>query len=84
MRAEAELRADGVVPEVVRTAPARIYLQVSDDRDHESEPFPDAHGDEVTWCADSVLACEVEYIRADLAPASPAAAKESDAKEAGE
>lgn len=53
-----------VVPVVVRTAPERIWLQVSDDRDHFNEPFP---GEEVTWCADSILQCEVEYVRSDLA-----------------
>ncbi len=56
------------VPLVVKTAPARIWLQVSDDREHNDKPFPaSTHGDEVTWCQDKVLDCEVEYIRADVA-----------------
>lgn len=63
------------VPVVVKTAPERIWLQVSDDRDHDSEPFPDSRGDEVTWCANSVLNCEVEYVRADLATAPPQAGR---------
>jgi hypothetical protein len=54
------------VPTAVATAPERIWLQIGDDRDCMDEPFP---GDEVTWCADSVLGAEVEYVRADLAAA---------------
>lgn len=53
------------VPRAVATAPERIWLQIGDDRAHMDEPFP---GDEVTWCADSVVDAEVEYVRADLAP----------------
>ena len=48
------------------TAPREIWLQVSDEHQDNAEPFPkDAEG--VTWCQDSVLACEVRYVRADLA-----------------
>lgn len=54
--------------ELDRTAPERIFLQISDDDDDRDEPFP--YNDEVTWCADSVVATEVEYVRADLMPAS--------------
>ena len=47
------------------TAPREIWLQVSDEHQDNAEPFPkDAEG--VTWCQDSVLACEVRYVRADL------------------
>lgn len=53
------------VKEAVRTAPKTIYLQISDDEAHLDEPFP--YGEEVTWCADSVVGAEVKYIRADLA-----------------
>jgi hypothetical protein len=49
---------------LTKTAPERIYLQVSDDPDHYNTEFVD---DDVTWCRDSVMACEVEYVRADLA-----------------
>ncbi|HHQ4697421.1 TPA: ASCH/PUA domain-containing protein [Aeromonas veronii] len=55
---------DGVT-ETIRTAPERIWLQVGDQSHYHSEPFPEHH-DEVTWCADSVVACEVPYVRADL------------------
>ncbi|WP_322864363.1 hypothetical protein [Aeromonas allosaccharophila] len=58
------------VTETIRTAPERIWLQVGDqvgDGDHQ---FPEHH-DEVTWCADSVVACEVPYVRADLAGKVP-------------
>jgi hypothetical protein len=48
------------------TAPEKIYLQISDDGAHFHEPFPiDLEG--ITWCADSVLDCEVGYVRADIA-----------------
>lgn len=44
------------------TAPREIWLQVSDEHQDNAEPFPkDAEG--VTWCQDSVLACEVRYVR---------------------
>lgn len=53
------------ITETIRTAPERIWLQVGDQSHYHSEPFPEHH-DEVTWCADSVVACEVPYVRADL------------------
>lgn len=66
--------AGRVVCEMVRTAPDRIWLQVGDESEYRDEPFPpDWHTAEITWCADSVVAAEVPYIRADLACASPAA-----------
>jgi hypothetical protein len=52
------------VRELDRTAPARIYLQISDESDDRDEPFP--HNGEVSWCADSCVSTEVEYIRFDL------------------
>lgn len=54
------------VTETIRTAPERIWLQVGDQPGDSDYPFPDHH-DEVAWCADSVIACEVPYVRADLA-----------------
>lgn len=48
---------------LIETAPKRIYLQI-DDVDCSNEPFP--FGEEITWCWDSVMDCEVEYVRADL------------------
>lgn len=54
------------VTETIRTAPERIWLQVGDQRHYHSEPFP-SDTSEVSWCADSVIACEVPYVRADLA-----------------
>lgn len=59
------------VTETIRTAPARIWLQVGDQSHYHSEPFPSDTGD-VTWCADSVVGCEVPYVRADLIGRSPA------------
>lgn len=54
------------ITETIRTAPERIWLQVGDQSGDSDYPFPEHH-DEVTWCADSVVACEVPYVRADLA-----------------
>ena len=51
-----------------RTAPKRIWLQVSDEAQSRDEPFP-VNNEGITWCADSVLDCEVEYVRADLSSA---------------
>lgn len=53
------------ITETIRTAPERIWLQVGDQSHYHSEPFPEHH-DEVSWCADSVVSCEVPYVRADL------------------
>ena len=53
------------VTETIRTAPERIWLQVGDQGHYHSEPFP-SDTSEVSWCADSVIACEVPYVRADL------------------
>jgi hypothetical protein len=56
------------LPLVQATAPREIWLQVSDDAEDKAEPFPENH-DGITWCQDSVLSCEVRYVRADLAAA---------------
>ncbi|MFM5873955.1 ASCH/PUA domain-containing protein [Aeromonas veronii] len=53
------------ITETIRTAPERIWLQVGDQSSDGDYPSPEHH-DEVTWCADSVVACEVPYVRADL------------------
>jgi hypothetical protein len=54
---------------VTTTAPETIWLQVSDDELDCAEPFPSDDPEGVTWCATSVLSCEVKYVRADtLAP----------------
>lgn len=58
------------ITETIRTAPERIWLQVGDQSHYHSEPFPEHH-DEVSWCADSVMPCEVPYVRADLADKMP-------------
>jgi hypothetical protein len=47
------------------TAPRKIWLQISDDARHHAEPFP--REAEITWCEDSVTACQVGYVRADIA-----------------
>lgn len=52
---------------VVKTAPRRIWIQVSEDKWDKNEPFPDPSED-MTWCQHSVMDCEVEYVRADLVP----------------
>ncbi|MGU5533949.1 hypothetical protein [Aeromonas caviae] len=58
------------VTETIRTAPERIWLQVGDQSHYHSEPFP-SDTSEVSWCADSVVGCEVLYVRADLAGKLP-------------
>jgi hypothetical protein len=58
------------LPLAVSTAPERIWLQIGDDQDYLSEPFPYSAGEEITWCQDSVVAAEVKYIRADIAKAA--------------
>lgn len=54
------------VTETIRTAPERIWLQVGDQSHYHNDPFP-SDTSEVSWCADSVVACEVPYVQADLA-----------------
>lgn len=56
--------------ETIRTAPERIWLQVGDQSHYHSEPFP-SDTSEVSWCADSVVGCEVPYVREDLAGKLP-------------
>jgi len=58
------------ITETIRTAPERIWLQVGDQSHYHSEPFP-SDTSEVSWCADSVVGCEVLYVRADLAGKLP-------------
>lgn len=57
----------GQAPELDRTAPERIWLQVDTDGDPEdrSDTFP--RNGEQTWCEESIGGQEVEYVRADLA-----------------
>lgn len=62
------------VTETIRTAPERIWLQIGDQSHYHSEPFP-SDTSEVSWCADSVVGCEVPYVRADLAATTPEQAK---------
>ena len=57
--------------ELDRTAPKEIYLQISDDGSDFHQPFPRGSGVEITWCEQSVLDCEVRYVRADLTPQQP-------------
>ncbi|MGX5834748.1 ASCH/PUA domain-containing protein [Aeromonas piscicola] len=54
------------VTETIRTAPERIWLQVGDQAGDHDYPFPE-HGSGVSWCAEQVMPCEVQYVRADLA-----------------
>lgn len=54
-----------------RTAPSRIFLLVSDDKEDYDRAFPkDPHGDEVTWSEDQALDCYVEYVRREIAALS--------------
>jgi hypothetical protein len=58
------------LPLVQATAPREIWLQVSEDVDSDGEAFPENTFD-VSWCDTQIMACEVPYVRADLA-AQPA------------
>ena len=68
------LRAAPSAPpnEVTRTAPERIWLQVSNDAYDCDQPFPPVPDADLTWCHESVEDCEVAYVRADLAAAPSA------------
>lgn len=57
-------------PLVQATAPREIWLQISDDAGDSAEPFPESH-EGITWCQDSVLSCQVRYVREDLAKDKP-------------
>lgn len=50
---------------VTRTAPERVYLQVSDSSYDADEKFPE-NIDDVSWCDHGVMACEVSYVRSDI------------------
>ena len=56
------------ITKVAETAPERIWLQVSDLAEDNEEPFPvdGSTYEGITWCCDSVLDCEVQYVRADV------------------
>lgn len=51
------------------TAPRRIYLCVSDDEEHNNEPYPERYPEDeaITWSTDRPVACTVAYVREDLA-----------------
>lgn len=68
----AQAAEPSVWPKVTLTAPSQIWLQVSDDVAGMDEPFPTG-AEGVTWERGSVLACEVPYVRADLAAPQQAA-----------
>jgi hypothetical protein len=48
------------------TAPRKIWLQIDDHEGGHDEPFPD-DTEGVTWCAEPAQACEVAYVREDIA-----------------
>jgi len=50
---------------LTETAPKVIYLQVSDEVEDYDQEFPYVQ-EYITWCSESVLNCEVKYIRVDL------------------
>jgi len=49
---------------VTSTAPLRIYLRISDDANDVHKPFP--QGTYMDWGTSPTVACEVEYVRADV------------------
>lgn len=50
---------------LISTSPEHIFLQIGDDIDLLCLPFPENHED-VTWCAESAVMTEVEYVRLDI------------------
>ncbi len=69
-QAQQQGAAEVAVPQVVATAPRRIYLDLGFDPAEEDAPFSELH--EITWSANNASGHGVEYVRADLA-AAPAA-----------
>jgi hypothetical protein len=67
--APAPQQSEGLSDPILSTWPERIYLQWNPD---ERETYPGISED-LTWCADNIHASDVEYVRADLAKAAPAA-----------
>ena len=53
-------------PNIVATAPARIYLVIGEDVD-KSTDFADLGGEGITWCEDKIDGNSIEYVRAALA-----------------
>lgn len=70
--AECKAREAQPTNKVTLTAPSEIWLQVSDDASDRDEAFPPLLNEEITWFHESVLGCEVKYVRADLAQPQPA------------
>ena len=69
-RIDAERGNGATAKELIRTAPARIWLQVSEDEEDYDKPFP-LNTEDVSWCESHVLVCEVEYVRADRSQTIP-------------
>lgn len=63
----------GKLKKAIKTAPETIWLQISDDTDHFEEAFP--YEEEITWCQDTVMNCEIEYRRSDIATSNISEAK---------
>ena len=53
-------------PNIVATAPERIYLVIGEDVD-KSTDFADLCGEGITWCEDKIDGNSIEYVRAALA-----------------
>lgn len=57
------------LPNVVATAPKKIYLVIGEDTQPDTD-FPrlvSAAGEDITWCEDKIDPNSIPYIRADLA-----------------
>lgn len=54
----------------VTDSPERIWLQVGDDSDGMKCTYQEAvqAGADISWCHEQIFNCDIEYIRADLAP----------------
>jgi len=56
--------SDKRTPNIVATAPERIYLVIGEDVD-KSTDFADLCGEGITWCEDKIDGNSIEYVRAD-------------------
>jgi len=56
--------SDKRTPNIVATAPERIYLVIGEDV-NKSTDFADLGGEGITWCEDKIDGNSIEYVRAD-------------------
>jgi len=65
--------SDKRTPNIVATAPERIYLVIGEDV-NKSTDFADLGGEGITWCEDKIDGNSIEYVRADKSTHPPESA----------